>query len=143
MVPILKLLPGLLKTAAKALGIDIESAAKAIVGEQFTPEQQIALDAALKQHEAEMFQLGIEEMKVAMSESLAMIQSTDKYVARARPTGLYIFYAVSAALAIGMLFGIKVDPTAVLTILGPLGGVGGMYVYKRTTEKLNGNGQHD
>lgn len=137
---ILSLLPGVLKTAAKVLGVDIEGAAKAIVGNTLTSEQQASLTAGLREHEEEMKRLSIEELKVLMSEGMAMIASPDKYVSRARPTGLYIFYGVSAAIAIGMLFGVKIDPTAVLTILAPLAGVGGTYVYQRTREKLNGGG---
>ena len=136
---LLSLLPGVLKTAAKLLGLDIESAAKAIVGETLTPEQQVTLENGLRAHEEEMQRLSIEELKTVMSEGMAMIASPDKYVSRARPTGLYIFYGVSASIAIGMLFGVKIDPTAILTILGPLAGVGGTYVYQRTREKLNGS----
>ena len=138
---LLSLLPGVLKTAAKVLGIDIEGAAKAIVGNTLSPEQQAALEAGLRVHEEEMEKLSIEKLKTLMSESLAMLASPDKYVSRARPTGLYIFYSVSAAIAVGMLFGVHIDPTAVLTILAPLAGVGGTYVYARTREKLaGGNG---
>lgn len=137
---LLSILPGVLKTAAKLLGVDIEGAAKAIVGETLTPEQQVIVEQGLRAHEEEMKRLSIEELKAAMSEGMAMIASPDKYVSRARPTGLYIFYGVSAAIAVGMLFGVKIDPTAVLTILGPLAGVGGTYVYNRTREKLKGNG---
>src|SRR2546425_12979333 len=61
-------------------------------------------------HEKEMAQINLDTLKSLLSESLAEIQSPDKYVARARPTGLYIFYLVSAAIAIGMLFGVKIDP---------------------------------
>jgi len=136
-LPLLSLLPGALKAIAKVTGLGVaEKAADALAGLQETPE----LRAALLEHEQKMKALGIEEMKTAMSESLAMIGSDDKFVKRARPTGLYIFYAVSAAIAIGMLFGVQIDPTAVLTILAPLAGVGGTYVYRRTTEKLNGGG---
>ena len=139
---LLSLLPGVLKTIAKVTGLDIVGkAAEALSSVSLSPEQQTALQAALLEHEAKMKALGIEEMKAAMSESLAMIASEDKYVKRARPTGLYIFYVVTAAIAIGMLFGVTVDPTAVLTLLAPLAGVTGTYVFRRTTEKLNGGSE--
>lgn len=137
---ILDLLGPVLKIAGKALGLGgkVQEVVDAIEGAP--PEVRAKLAADLQQHEQALKALSIEEMRVAMSESIAMVQSEDKFVARARPTGLYIFYVVSAAIAIGMLFGVKIDPTAVLTILGPLAGVGGTYVYNRTREKLNGNG---
>lgn len=138
------LLPKILNVAGRVLGIGVlKDASAALSAVQLTPEQETQLQQALLVHEAAMKQLSIDEMKTAMSESLAMISSSDKYVSRARPTGLYIFYAVSAGIALGMLFGVHVDPTAVLTILAPLAGVGGTYVYARTKEKLSGNGAHD
>jgi len=137
---LLDLLPGALKGIGKLLGIGgkVQEVADAISGAP--PEVRAQMAAALQEHERAMRQLDIDELKTFMSESLAEIQSPDRYVSRARPTGLYIFYIVSAAIAVGMLFGVKIDPTAVLTILGPLAGVGGTYVYMRTKEKLgNGN----
>lgn len=142
--PLISLIPKIVKTAANILGVDsIKDVVDTFEQNRLTPEQRVALDAADKQFALDMRQADIDELKTFMSESLAEIQSSDKYVSRARPTGLYIFYAVSAAIAIGMLFGIKIDPTAVLTILGPLAGVGGTYVYKRTQEKLGGNGNSE
>src|SRR5437762_14304640 len=135
------ILPKVLQIAGNILGIGtLKDAGAAIKNLQLSPEQEAQLNQALMVHEAAMKQLSIDEMKTAMSESLAMISSSDKYVSRARPTGLYIFYGVSAAIAIGMLFGVHVDATAILTILGPLAGVGGVYVYARTKEKLGANG---
>jgi len=142
---ILNLIPGILKTIGNITGIKIfGDASNALIGAQLSPEQQAQLETALQAHEAEMAQINLDSFKTAMSEALAEVQSTDKYVSRARPTGLYIFYLVSGAIAVGMLFGVKLDPTAVLTILGPWAGVGGTYVYQRTQEKVaalrNGNG---
>ena len=109
-----------------------------------SPEQKVALQTALMEHDAQMSAIRLDELKTVIGESVAEIQSSDKYVARARPTGLYIFYGVSGAIAIGMLLGVKIDPTAVLTVLGPLAGVGGTYIYQRTQEKIaqmGGNGK--
>src|SRR6267142_1360785 len=115
------LLPTILKTVGKITGIGVlNDASDALSKAQLTPEQQTQLQTALLEHEAAMKQLSIDEMKTALSESIAMISSSDKYVARARPTGLYIFYLVSGGIATAMMFGVKIDPTAVLTILGPL-----------------------
>lgn len=139
--PLLGLLPTILKTIGRVTGLSVvNDAAEALTKAQFSPEQQAQLQSELLRHEAAMKQLSIDEMRTAMSESLAMISSADRYVSRARPTGLYIFYGVSSAIAVGMLFGVKIDPTAVLTILAPLAGVGGTYVYSRTREKLGKNG---
>jgi len=137
--PIIGIAAKIIKAAAGVLGVDsVKDVVDAIQGGKLTPEQRLAIETATDEHEKEMRQLDLDELKVFMSESLAEIQSSDKYVSRARPTGLYIFYAVSAAISVGMLFGVKIDPTAVLTILGPLAGVGGTYVYQRTKEKMNG-----
>lgn len=142
---LLSILPGALKAIGGLLGIGdkVKAVTDAIEGAAGTPELRAQLQTALQSHEEEMKRLSIEELKAVMSESIAMVQSPDKYVSRARPTGLYIFYGVSAAIAIGMLFGVKIDPTAILTILGPLAGVGGAYVYNRTREKLNGSAHGD
>lgn len=140
--PLLGLLPSILKSVAKVSGLSVVAdAADALQKAQLTPEQQAELQESLQRHEAAMKELSVEEMKTAMSESLAMLSSADKYVSRARPTGLYAFYAVSAAIAVGMLCGVHVDATAILTVLTPLGGVSGVYVYARTKEKLSLGGQ--
>ena len=138
---ILGILPGILKAAGKILGIGkLGEAGDAITNAQVTPEQRVALQQTLANEITQLRQYDVEELKTVLTESLAEIQSPDKYVSRARPTGLYLFYLVSAGLAVAVILGVKVDPTAILTILGPLAGVGGTYVYRRTTEKLNGNG---
>src|SRR3990172_2637795 len=140
-IPFFKILPGVLKAVGRILGIDVVKQAGEALGQAtLSPQEEGAIQTALLEHEVTMRQLSIDEMKTAMAESLAMIASPDKWVSRARPTGLYIFYLITAAIAIGMLAGVKIDPAAVLTILSPLGGVGGLYVYKRTQEKVNGNG---
>jgi len=139
-IPLLSLLPKALKAIAGILGVDsVKDVLDTLQNNRLTPEQRVALDAAMKEHEAEMARLNIEEMKAAMAESLAMIQSSDKFVARARPFGLYSFYLATLALVAASIAGAKVDPAAILTLLAPLAGVGGTYVYKRTQEKLNGN----
>src|SRR2546428_2902144 len=117
MFPLLTLIPGVLKTVARiAFGGQpdnpLTQAATTVENLSIPPEKQAEMQAALQAHEEQMKQLSIDEMKAAMQESMAMIASPDKYVSRARPTGLYIFYGVSAGIAIGMLFGVKIDPTA-------------------------------
>lgn len=136
---LLALLPTVLKGVGKVLGLNVfNDAATALQNATLTPEQQTALQSELAKHEEAMAQINLDALRTIMSESIAEIQSSDKYVARARPTGLYIFYGVSATIAVGMLFGVKIDPAAILTILGPLAGVGGTYVYQRTQEKKAG-----
>ena len=136
----LTLLPGILRTIGSVLNIGkAKDVADTLESISLTPEQRSTLAVAMVQHEEELKRLNIEEMKTALSESLAMIASPDRYVSRARPTGLYIFYAASTAIVVGMLVGVKLDPTAILTVLAPLAGVGGYYVSQRTREKLNGS----
>lgn len=133
---LLKALPGLLQTIGKVVGIDVGPLVKGLEGQNLSPEKQAELEQAVMLHEKDMRSADVEELKVFMSEALAEIQSSDKYVSRARPTGLYIFYIASFTVAIGLLLGVKVDPAAILTVLGPLAGVGGTYVYRRSTEKI-------
>jgi hypothetical protein len=136
------LLPTILKTVGKVTGLSIlGDAGDALDKAQLTPEQKVALNAALAEHEEKMAQIGLDQFKTAMSESLAEIQSSDKFVARARPTGLYAYYLVCLAIVGAMLAGLKIDATAILTIVGPLAGTGGFYIYNRTQEKLAGNGK--
>lgn len=135
----LPFLPGILKTLGKVLGVKVfDDAANVLTNTQIPPEKQAELQEAMLAHEAQMEQIRSDELKTIVSQALAEAQSADAYVRRARPTGLYIFYLTSGAIAIGMLLGVKIDPTAVLTILGPLAGVGGTYVYQRTQEKKAG-----
>jgi len=102
------------------------------------PEQQAAIQEALMQHEKDMRSLDIEELKAFMSESLAEIQSPDKFVSRSRPTQVYIAGGITAALAIGMLFGVKLDTGAIVTLLAPLWGNAMWYTKNRTDEKKLG-----
>jgi hypothetical protein len=135
------LLPGVLLTVGKVLGIGgLDSAADAITSATMSPDLKVKLELALQEHEAEMKRLGIEELKTVLSETNAMIASPDKFVARARPTGLYVAYAISVALTVSLVAGLNIDPTAVLTICGPLYGAQSLYIHSRTKEKLNGGG---
>lgn len=140
---ILDLLPGILKVAGKFLGIGdkVKEVADAIQGAPPEVRAQIAHD--LQEHEAAMKALSIEELRTVMSTELAMIASPDKYVARARPTMLYVAGLITAGMAVGMLAGVKLDTGAVVTLLGPLWGNAAWYTWNRTKEKMNGNGAHD
>lgn len=139
--PIIGLLTGALKTVGRIAGIDIfDKASDALEKLQLSPEKAAELQAALNQHMEEMRRLDIDELKAVISESTAMIQSPDKFVARARPMGLYAAYVCSIGLIAALIWGIKIDPTAILTIMGPMFGAQGYYMHLRTKEKMNGNG---
>jgi hypothetical protein len=143
-IPIVKILGGVLKTAAGIAGIHLGSAEGGVLekaGEileriKDTPEMRLET----MKHEEELLRIANEEMKIANEESLAMLGSSDKFVARARPTGLYLFYIASLALVIAHIAGKTIDPTFVWSVLAPLAGTGGLYIWKRTSEKMNGNG---
>lgn len=138
-IPILKALPGLFKAIGKITGIDIiDKAADALLGHNLSPEQELALQQAVMEHELAVRQINIEELKTVMAESQLMIQSDDKYVKRARPTGLYIAYLCSIGLTIALIAGVKVDSAAILTLMAPLYGASGYYMHLRTKEKMNG-----
>ena len=138
----LKLVGGVLKTAASLIlpGLSpadsgvLNQAAEIVSRIKDTPEVRLAM----LEHEQELKRLAIEEMRVANEESLAMIASDDKFVSRARPSGLYTFYVCAVAEIVAELLGADIDPVAILTILAPLAGVGGTYVLNRTREKLSG-----
>lgn len=138
---IFDVLPKLLKTAGSILGVNsVGDIVDALEGNKMTPEQKVALDAAAKQFEIENRQIDTEQMKQFVSEAIAEIQSTDKFVSRARPTGLYLAYLLSGLVIGGMLFHIPVDRALVAEIMVPMYGAGGYYMYLRTKEKMNGNG---
>lgn len=140
-IPLLGVLPKILQAAAKILGLDkVSDVVDALTKNSLTPEQQVALDAAAKEYSKDMRQLDIEEMKAVMSEAIAMIESPDKYVARARPTGLYVAYAATTALCIAAILNLPLDRTLILELILPLYGAQGYYMHLRTKEKMNGNG---
>jgi len=139
--PIISIASKVIKAAAGVLGIDsVKDVVDAIQNNKLTPEQRIAIETATQEHQKEMRALDIEELKQVMSETSLMIQSDDKFVKRARPTGLYVAYACSIAMTIALISGTHVDATAILTLMAPLYGAQSLYIYKRTQEKMNGGG---
>lgn len=147
-IPLLGLIPKIIKTAAGILGVDsVKDVVDAISNNKLTPEQRQALELATLEYQKEMRAFDIEELKASLSESIAMIQSPDKYTSRARPTMLYAatFVTVLLCLSIGVaiLNSIHVDlgiAGVVSSMLLPLWGAAGWYVHNRTKEKMNGNG---
>ena len=139
-IPLLSLLPKALKVVGKIVGVDIfNDAAQVLEAAQQDPAKAQELELALLEHERELRAFELEEVKTAMAESLAMINSEDKYTRRARPTGLYIAYGCTVALTLALIFQVKIDPVAVLTLMGPLFGAQSLYIHNRTREKMNGN----
>ena len=143
--PLLGLLPGILRALAKAVKLPIlGEAADALSNTTLTPEQTAAAQEALQRHQEAMKALSVDELKAvvqaAMAENVAMVQSEDKFVKRARPFGLYAFYGITAAVALAQVFGQHIDAVAIMATLGPLGGAAGTYIYRRSSEKLGGNG---
>lgn len=140
---LLGFLPGIIRTVGSVLNIGfLKDGADALEKAQLTPEQQASMQSALQTYELQMKQLGLEEFKTVMSESLAEITSPDRYVARARPTGLYIAYLGTAALVAANIAGVKIDTGAMVTLLTPMWSQAAWYTYNRTKEKLanGGNG---
>ncbi len=139
-IPILSLLPKLVKAAASILGVDsVKDVVDMIEGNKLSPEQKVALDAAAKQFEIEQRQIDTEQMKQFVLEAVAEINSPDKFVSRARPTGLYFAYILSALIVAGMLLHAPLDRALVVEVMLPMYGAGGYYMYLRTREKLNGS----
>lgn len=136
---VLGLLPGVLKTLARVAGIKIfDQAAEALKNLQLTPEKQLELDQEMARHEEAMEALSIDKLKTVLSETNAMLASSDKFTSRARPTGLYVAYACSVALVVALVAGVKIDAVAILTLMAPLYGAQGYYMGLRTKEKLGG-----
>lgn len=134
---LLKILPGLLKIVGNVTGLSaVKDAADALGGVNLSPEKQAELEIALGSQMVEVRKVEAEELKAILAEHIEEVKSDDAYVRRARPTGLYVFYLVSVAVVIGLLLKIDIDPTAILTVIGPLAGVGGYYVGNRTREKV-------
>lgn len=140
MIPaaLLKLLPTILHTVGKFTGLEaVTKAAEALSGAPpLSPEKAAELEVALGAQTVELRKVELEELRALLAEQTAEVQSEDRFVSRARPSGLYAFYAVSVAVAVALLAGVKIDPTAILTVIAPLAGVGGTYVVSRTREKL-------
>lgn len=130
---VLSFLPKLLNTAADAIpGAGILRDAATLLsnaGPTLTPEQQLALQTEMDKHEADM-------LSALNAESIAEIQSPDKYVARARPTGLYIAYACTLGMVTALVLGIKLDTGAMITLLAPCWGQAAWYTANRTKEKI-------
>lgn len=130
-------LPGVLKTVGGILGLPVlGQAGDTLAATQLTPAQQVALTTALQQHEEAMAAVSLEELKTVMSESLAEIASPDKYVARARPTGLYLAYLATAVCVGALVAGVKLDTGALVTLIAPCWGQAAWYTWNRTQEKL-------
>lgn len=143
-IPLLGLIPKIIKAAAGILGVDsVKDVVDAIEGNKLTTDQRVALDAAAKQYEVEMRQIDTEQMKQFVSEAVAEITSPDKYTSRARPTGLYMAYALSLLVAIAMIAKIPIDRALIAEIILPMYSAAGYYMFLRTKEKMNGNGDGD
>ena len=99
------------------------------------PEQRVNFELQLKQLSLQEFQTEINAKVDLMKAELAQ---EDKYVKRARPTGLYIFYVAALTVTVALVAGVSMDTGAILTILGPLGGYGGWYSFNRSQDKRNG-----
>ena len=131
------LLPAILKTVGNVLGIGVvKDAGAALASAQLSPDQQAALQTAMLAHEEAMANISLDQLKATLSESLAEITSPDKFVSRARPTGLYVAYVGTLALIIATILSVKVDSGAIITLLAPMWGQAAWYTYNRTQEKL-------
>src|SRR3954468_23146488 len=98
-IPIISWIPKIIKVAASIIGVDsVKDVVDAIENDKLTPDQRVALDTAAKQYALEQRGFDLEEIKQAVTESVAMINSSDKYVSRARPTMLYAATAITVFL---------------------------------------------
>ncbi len=140
---ILSIIPGILRTIGSVLGIGkATEVATSLEQMTLTPDQRATLQAAMAEHELQLKQLSIDELKAVMSESLAEIQSSDKFTSRARPFGVYVACLITTGLAAAIIAGVHLDTGAVVTLIAPLWGQTAWYTYQRTREKLgSGNGK--
>ncbi len=133
----LKLLGGAAKILGSVFGVDLSAIEKALEKDDLSPQQRVML----QDHTIRLKELALEEVQTEVNAKLelmkAELEQEDKFVKRARPTGLYVSYLVSLGLAVALIAGADIDPAAVLTILGPVMGFSGWYTYQRSQEKLN------
>lgn len=144
---LLGLLPGLLRTVGQVTGLPLLSQAADAIGgaPPLSPEQQAAMQSALQAHEEKLRELGIEQSKVdtdalkaLLAESIAMIQSSDRFVSRARPSQLYAFVAVNLVIVPALIFGWHPDQVqmeAIGFVEVALGGNAAWYQKLRTEDK--------
>lgn len=121
-----------------------------------TPDQILALKKSDQDFQVQMARIAADRAKAADDADAARlksfadvetaeVQSTNKYTAAARPTGVYAAVACTIFLVVVvgvcMLNGTKVDWGAVAamgSLIAPLWGYSAYYVNQRTAEKLNG-----
>lgn len=131
----LGIIKGALGVIGDVTGIGIlKDASKAI--ETIPPEQQAAVQTALMKHQETMESLSVDRMKAVLAEATAEVSSSDHYTSRARPTCVYAACIITAAMAVAMIFSIKLDTGAVATIIAPLWTYAGFYAWNRTQEKI-------
>lgn len=142
---LLKLLPAAVRLAGKVLGIDAGKVADAIEG--VPSEKRAELEAALREHDLELRRIGVEELRLALSESHTLLTSEDKFVRRARPASLYAATVLTSFLVgvvgVLMLRGQSVEwgsIAAIANLILPLWGHAAYYTHNRTKEKMNGGG---
>jgi hypothetical protein len=140
----LKLLQKAAEILGSAVGIDVGAALKKIIDNP-TPEQE----AALQQYDLQMRELALKELETEVDAKVGLmvaeIKSEDAFVRRARPFGLYIFYAVTLVqvlvVSLVILMEMEIDylglTAAFGSIVGPLAGYSGWYTYNRTQDKKN------
>ncbi len=103
-----------------------------------SPEQKAALATALAAHDAQIIVAAQAIITADDEVEKAEASSSDKFTSRARPSLLYLAGLITAALAVGVIFQVKIDTGAVAELLIPLWGHAGFYAYQRTKEKLGG-----
>ena len=145
------ILSGVLDIAGSITGIGIlKEASKALSDSDISPEQQTQIQNALMKHEEVMAQIDIqarqqanEEMKTFITESVAEINSSDRYTSRARPTGVYCAILITIGLAFAvvwcMIYNIPIEVGAIgeiTSLIVPLWGSAAYYTQKRTEEKV-------
>ncbi len=137
---LLSVLKPILQTVGTVTGIGVfKDAADAIGGDEMQklpPETQAALEASLEKHEEAMRGFDTEDLKTVVSEAVAEIASPDKFTSRARPFCVYCAGVLTLSMGGAMMFGVRFDTGAMVTLMTPLWGNSMYYVYQRTQEKL-------
>ena len=113
--------------------------ANAMQKSQLSAEQQQQLQAVMDAHAEKMRELDVQVETSDNAVAIATVQSTDKYVSRSTATLAYIAGGITAAMCGAILFGVKLDPTIVGTLLGALWAHTGTHAY---FNRPNGNGSH-
>lgn len=136
-------LPAIIKTVGGAVGLGGPAGALADAIAGASPEKKAELAQAIAALDLETLKVKAGMVDSDNKVEIAELQSTDKYVSRARPTGLYVAYFTTLTLVLAIIAysfakGTPIPTDVILALLVPCWGHAGYYAFSRTQEKKAG-----